>query len=152
MLARGLDPLGPIKPSAEGRTLGIFGTPSHSPRSHREDPFSLGRILPINLTTELLLENQKLNAFPWTKHHSLWRPGTWTWSLPVFHPPNHMESLGSLPWQKGAGLGGLPGNLQSCRVEGIPWVSGGVRGLEEGEGVERPPSFSPDQGEEMQVH
>lgn len=63
-----------------------------------------------------------------------------------------MESLGSLPWQKGVGLGGLPGNLQSCRVEGIPWVSGGVRGLEEGEGVERPPSFSPDQGEEMQVH
>lgn len=28
----------------------------------------------------------------------------------------------------------------------------GLRGLEEGGGVEWPPSFSPDQGEEMQVH
>ena len=64
-----------------------------------------------------------------------------------------MKSLGSLPWQTGVGLGGLPGNLQSCRAEGIPCgCVEGVRGLEEGEGVERPPSFSPDQGEEMQVH
>lgn len=68
-------------------------------------------------------------------------------------PPNHTKSLGSFPWQTGVvGLGGLPGSLQSCRAEGIPWVSGGVRGLEEGGGVERPPSFNPDQGEEMQVH
>lgn len=34
----------------------------------------------------------------------------------------------------------------------FPGCLEGVRGLEEGGGVDRPPSFSPDQGEEMQVH
>lgn len=54
------------------------------------------------------------------------------------------ESLGSFPWQTGGvELGGLPGSLQSCRAEGTPGCLGRVRGLEEGEGVERPPSFSP---------
>lgn len=43
VLARGLDPRGPIKPSAEGMSLGISWHPSRSPRSHSKDSFALRR-------------------------------------------------------------------------------------------------------------
>lgn len=64
MLARGLDPLGPIKPNAEGRTLGLFWhTQSLLLDPARRNRFLWEESLPINLTTEFLLENQKLLRF-----------------------------------------------------------------------------------------
>lgn len=68
-------------------------------------------------------------------------------------PPNHTKSLGSFPWQTGVvGLGGCQAVSNPVGQRAFPGCQEGAKGLEEGGGVERPPSFNPDQGEEMQVH
>lgn len=86
------------------------------------------------------------------KFPSLWR--LWAGHVAVFlyalvHYPS--KSLGSSPMANrrcGIGRAAKPSSI----LQGRGFCLEEVRGLEEGEGVERPPSFSPDQGEEMQVH
>lgn len=60
VLARGLAPLGPIRPSAEGRTWAPPGIPIALLDPTRGTPFLREESLPIDLTAQLLLEIQKL--------------------------------------------------------------------------------------------
>lgn len=131
-----------------------FGTPSHSPRSRMEDPFSLGRKSshqPHHCTAP---GESETHMFPWTKHHSLWRPGPEHGAFFLSAtPPNHTKSLGSFPQHTGVwDWKGCQAIFKPVGQRVFPGCQEGVRGLEEGEEVEWPPSFSPDQGEEMQVH
>lgn len=63
MLARDVDPLGPITSSAEGEPGCILAHPVTLLDPTWRIHFPWERSLPINLTTKLLLESQKLVRF-----------------------------------------------------------------------------------------
>lgn len=132
-----------------------FGTPSHSPRSCMEDLFSLGRKSSHQPHHRTAPGESETHTFSWTKHHSLWRPGAWTCSfLPVCHPSQSHEVFRFFPLaNRSCGIG------RAAKQSSILWGRGYSLGVwrelgvwRKGKGVGRPPSFSPDQGEEMQVH
>lgn len=102
----------------------------------------MGRKLPTNLTTALLLESETqvpsdrapLSVETRARARSL---------LTVCRPPSHSLRF-FLGQMGGAGQRGPPSHLQTCGAEGSPGCQGGLGELRKGEW--RPPSFSPDQG------
>lgn len=109
--------------------------------------------LPISLTTELLLENQKLLRFlgQSTILCGDQGPDRFSSCLPAL-PTTQSLQVPSPDKQEGWDWEGCQAVFSPVGQRVFPGCLKGVRGLEEGGGVEWPPSFSPDQGEEMQVH
>lgn len=134
---------------------------------HKEDQLSVSgfwRGFPIYL--KLLLENKNLPSFHGQrKHHSFGVPSIVDHgpryilhsSLSILLPLPTPPSLSALSLGKQGSCQGLGRAREGCQalfglVGQQVFPGEGIGGLGEGEGVERPPSFSPDRGEEMQVH
>lgn len=117
-------------------------------RPHIEDPFSLGRKFShSNLTTDCFWAIR--NSGFLGQSTILYGDYGLDFLYALIRYPS--KSLGSSPMANrrcGIGRAAKPSSI----LQGRGFCLEEVRGLEEGEGVERPPFFSPDQGEEMQVH